>query len=200
MTDAFDPRGLLSDPLAGPEDNAPRAPGAARPSVGRVVKGEFRVLGLLSIAVGSLLLLETMGILEGVHALWPVFPAFVGTGLVLAFFQRGRREVLMFGMGAYILSSSAVFFACNFTSWDILASAWPLFIALLGLVSALASIFAGRRGRVLWLSGLLLVMMAVVLYLVFKVTTRLWPLSLVLFGGWTLIVTRAGRKGVDDGE
>jgi hypothetical protein len=168
------------------------------PSAARLVTGEFRVLGILSIAVGSLLLLETIGIFEGVHKLWPVFPTFVGIGLLLAFYQRRRREILILGMGAYILFASFVFFACNCTSWEILSSAWPLFIGLLGLVSALASMFAARARRALWLSGLFLISASVVLYIVFEVNAKLWPISLVLFGGWILLVTWARRNGRND--
>lgn len=166
-------------------------------SAGSVVKGEFRVLAILSIAVGALLLLEVAGMIEGVHLLWPVFPTAVGAGLVAAFFQRGRQDLLLLGIGAYLLVAAAVFFTCNFTTWTFLERAWPLFIAFLGLVSVLASLYAEKARRVLWLSGLLLNIIALVLYLVFQVTERLWPISLVLLGGWILLVTRARRSTGD---
>lgn len=158
------------------------------------VKGEFRILGILSIAVGVLLLMEQADILTGVHKLWPLFPAFVGTGLILLFFRRSRRDLLLLGMGVYLLVAAAVFFTCNFTSWSFLSQAWPLFVALLGLVSVLASAFAGKTRQVLWLSGLLLIIVAFVLFLVFTVNLRLWPISLVLFGTWVLLVTWAPRE------
>ncbi len=190
-------RGCVAGPPVRSVDRASDAtdPFARRPSRTDFVAGAFRVLGILSIAVGALLLLETMGILDGVHKLWPVFPAFVGFGLLLLHFRRGRGDILLFGMGSYILSVSAVFFACNFASWEILSSAWPLFITLLGLSSALASISATRARRALWLSGLFLIIVSVILYLVFAVNAKLWPTSLVLFGAWVLLVTWARRDG-----
>jgi hypothetical protein len=187
-----DRRGDPSDNGGSSEPERPR-----RASAGSVVKGEFRVLAILSIAVGVLLLLEVMGFLEGVHLLWPVFPTVVGAGLLVAFVQRGRRDLLLLGIGAYLLVASAVFFVCNFTTWAFLESAWPLFIAFLGLVSVLSSMYTVRGRRVLWLSGLLLNIIALVLYLVFEVTDRLWPISLVLFGGWILLVTRARPSSGD---
>lgn len=157
------------------------------------IGGEFRILGILAVAVGFLLLLEEAGVLEGVHKLWPVFPAAVGLGLILLF-RRRRNDLVLLGIGSYLLVSSAVFFACNFTSWEILARAWPLFVALLGITSCVVAIYAGRTRRILFLSGVFLVIVAVVLFLVFAVNTRLWPLSLVLFGAWILLVTRARRE------
>lgn len=162
------------------------------------LKGEFRILGILSIVVGALLLLEEAGIIAGVHKLWPVFPAMIGVGLVLLFFQRGQRELLILGIGAYFLVASTIFFVCNFTTWAFLQSAWPLFVALLGLVSTLASFFAKKTRQVLWLSGLLLNIVAIVLYLVLEVNTKLWPTSLVFFGAWVLLVARARRNVGDD--
>jgi hypothetical protein len=157
------------------------------------IAGEFRLLGVLAIAVGFLLLLEEAGILEGVRKLWPIFPAAVGLGLILLF-ARQRKDLVLLGIGSYLLVSSAVFFVCNYTSWNILAHSWPLFVALLGVTSAIVAVFADRTRRVLWLSGLFLNIVALVLFLVFTVNTRLWPLSLVLFGAWILLVTRARRS------
>jgi hypothetical protein len=171
---------------------SPAAPEDA--AKGPVLKGEFRALGVLSIGVGLLLLLEQLNILSGVQRLWPVFPAFVGTGFVLLFFRRRRHDLLLLGLGAYLLVASAIFFICNFTSWSFLSQAWPLFVALLGLVSVLASVFARKTRQVLWLSGLFLIIVAVVLFLVFTVNARLWPISLVLFGTWVLLVSRAPRE------
>ncbi len=73
-------------------------------------------------------------------------------------------------------------------------------VALLGLVSVLASAFAEKSRRVLWLSGLLLTIVALVLFLVFTVNTKLWPISLVLFGTWVLLVSRAPRERLEDHE
>ncbi|MGQ9589986.1 MAG: hypothetical protein ACUVYA_06795 [Planctomycetota bacterium] len=163
-------------------------------STGRVLRGEFRALGVLSIIVGFLLLLEEAGYLVGVHLLWPVFPAFVGFGLAVLFFERGRRDPLMLGIGGYLLAVSGVFFVCNYTSWAPLARAWPVFIALFGVVSVAASPFAERTRRILWASGLFLIVLAAAFFLVFQVDARLWPLTLVLLGTWILLVTWVGRR------
>lgn len=162
-------------------------------STARIIKGEFRALGGLSILVGALLLLEQAGFLPGVHRLWPVFPAFIGLGLVILFFERRRHDLLLLGIGAYLLASSVVFFVCNYTSWAPLAQAWPVFIAILGVISTLAAPFAHRTRNVLLSSGLFLIIVAAVFFLVFQVDARLWPVSLVLLGTWILLVTWAGR-------
>jgi hypothetical protein len=192
----YDPAEAFGDAVDDAQSTAAPEGAARKP----VFKGEFRILGILSIGVGVLLFLEQLDILTGVHKLWPIFPAFVGSGLVLLFFRRSRHDLLLLGMGAYLLVASAVFFICNFTSWSFLSQAWPLFVALLGLVSVLASAFAGKTRRVLWLSGLFLIIVAFVLFLVFTVNAKLWPISLVLFGTWVLLVTRAPREMREDHE
>ena len=62
-----------------------------RPGAGKMVKGEFRLLAILCMLVGVLLLLEQFRILAGVHRLWPVFPAFVGAGLLVCSTRGGAR-------------------------------------------------------------------------------------------------------------
>lgn len=194
---------MLEFPSA-PVQSPPRAENADRGELGREnagpgseggrLRGEFRGLGVFSILVGLLLLFEQAGYLPGIHRLWPVFPALVGFGLVAVFLERGRRDPLLLGIGGYLLAVSIVFFVCNYTSWAPLAKAWPVFIALFGAVSAAASPFAERTRRILWSSGLFLIVLAAVFFLVFQVDARLWPLSLVLLGTWILLVTWVGRR------
>lgn len=166
---------------------------AGLPSSGRV-RSEFRLLSILSIVVGVLLLCDHFGVLDGVHRLWPVFPAFVGAGLLLLFRERRRGDLVLAGIGSYLVGVSVLFFVCEFSSWSILAHAWPAFIALLGLSSIFVSVFAQRTRRILASSGVLLVLVAGVFLLVIEVNPGLWPTSLVLFGLWALLVTSAQQR------
>jgi hypothetical protein len=167
------------------------APGSR---AGSVVRGEFRLLAILSVVVGIILLLDNLGVLTGVHRLWPVFPAFVGAGLVLLFYQRGRHDLVLMGIGSFMIGASAVFFACNYASWGILLRAWPVFLALVGLCSVLVSFYARRASRPLWISGGSLVVLGLVFFLVFGVHSGLWPTSLIAFGLWILVLTWARRR------
>jgi hypothetical protein len=151
---------------------------------------------VLSVIAGILLLCENFGLLGRVHQLWPVFPAFAGLGFVMLFVQRGRCDTVLLGIGSYLLGLSVLFFALNFTDWALLARAWPVFIGLLGLSSLLVAPYALRAQEAFWISGIFLVLLASVFYLVFGVSPRLWPASLVLFGAWILVLTWArGRSG-----
>lgn len=172
-----------------PEMGPPRSDHRTR----RVIKGEFRILAVLCVVVGSLLLLENFGVLAGVHRLWPVFSTFAGAGLILLFFNRGKRDLIMMGVGSYMVGVSAVFFVCNFTSWDLLVHAWPVFVTLLGLSSILASRYARRTSMTMWISGTFLVAASVVLFLIFGISPLLWPVSLILFGLWILLLTWARK-------
>jgi hypothetical protein len=170
------------------------SPFTTRPSSGGIVRSEFRLLSILSLAVGLLLLLDHFGILSGVHRLWPVFPAFVGGGLLFLFRQRSRGDLILAGVSSYLLGVSILFFVCEFSSWTILARAWPVFVALLGVSSIFASIFAQRTRPILASSGVLLILVAGVFLLVVEVNPGLWPMSLVLFGLWSLLVASVRRR------
>jgi hypothetical protein len=159
-----------------------------------VVKGEFRLLAILSVVVGAFLLLEHFGVLTGVHVLWPVFPAFVGTGLLVLFYQRRRHDLVLTGIGSFLIGASILFFICNFTSWLILTRAWPAFIALVGVSSVIASFYARRASRPLWISGGSLILLALVFFLVFGINPGLWPVSLIVFGLWILALTWARKR------
>lgn len=161
---------------------------------GGIVRSEFRLLSILSVVVGVLLLLDHFGVLNGVHRLWPVFPALVGAGLLLLFRQRRRGDLILAGVGSYLVGVSILFFVCEFSSWSILARAWPAFVALLGFSSILASLFAQRTRPILASSGVLLILVAGVFLLVVEVNSGLWPMSLVLFGMWALLVASVRQR------
>ncbi|MBW2263814.1 MAG: hypothetical protein JRG91_17775 [Deltaproteobacteria bacterium] len=161
---------------------------------GRVVKGEFRLLAILCVVVGILLLLEQFHVLSGVHRLWPVFPAVVGAGLLVLFYQRGQQDLVLMGIGSFMIGVSSLFFLCNFTSWAILLDAWPAFIILVGLSSVAASFYAKRVRSAMWISGGSLVLLGLVFFVVFGVHPGLWPVSLISFGIWILALTRAVRR------
>ncbi len=161
---------------------------------GRLVKGEFRLLAVLCMIVGVLLLLEQFDVLSGVHRLWPVFPAVVGGGLLALFYQRGRQDLVLMGIGSFMIGVAGLFLLCNFTSWSILLDAWPAFIALVGLSSVAASFYAKRARMAMWISGGSLLVLGLVFFVVFGVHPGLWPVSLIAFGIWILALTWAVRR------
>ena len=165
-----------------------------RTGSGRVVKGEFRLLAVLCVIVGALLLLEQFDVLTGVHRLWPIFPAFVGIGLLVLFYQRARQDLVLMGIGSFMIGVSGLFFLCNYTSWAILLVAWPAFIALVGLSSVAASFYAKRARTAMWTSGGSLVVLGLVFFVVFGLSPGLWPVSLIAFGTWIMVLTWAVRR------
>lgn len=173
---------------------------SARPDrlpAGPVIRSQFSGLAILSMVAGALLLLENHGLVGPVHRLWPVFPGFVGFGLTLVFARRGRRDLVMLGLGSYLLGLAALFLVLNYTRWSLLERAWPVFLALLGVSTLAVAPYAQRARQVFWFTGSFLVLLALVFYLVFGLNPRLWPASLVLFGCWILVLTRARRQARD---
>jgi hypothetical protein len=118
----------------------------------------------------------------------------LGTGFVGIYIRRSRREGIYIGVGIYLVGFSALALYCNFTSWTNMATLWPFFVGFLGLSLCLGH-FLGKRSPASLLSGLLVLSLAVVLYLVFAVSLRLWWTAFILAGASFLVSDRLGKEG-----
>ncbi len=146
----------------------------------------FTILAIFSIISGLVLIGENYGVLPPVHKLWPLASGALGIGFLLLY-RRRKLEILLIGIGTYLVCFSALALICNFTSWHILKEAWPLFIGFLG-ISMFSIFFFGKRHFLYFSIGSGLIMLSVVFFFVFTVDPLLWPLSLVLFGLTILFV------------
>jgi hypothetical protein len=152
-----------------------------------------KAIAVLAILSGLLLILESYGIGRGLWRLWPVFPLILGAGFLLLYAQQGRRDGLLVGLGIYLVCGALFFFFLNYTTWSRLGYLWPLFIGFLGL-AFLGPVVSGSGSRILLPIALGLLLICGVFLLVATVDPRLWPVSLVLFGGCLLLIARYGRK------
>lgn len=143
-------------------------------------KTDIRPLGIVLIVVGFLFLLETFNILKGVYKLWPVFPLILGIGFWILFANYGKKEIPLVGIGTFIVLISLLFFYLNFTFWSQLAHLWQLFLIFIGL-SFLSIYIYQKKGIFIYLSSLFIII-GFVFFLVFSITAKLWPISLILLG------------------
>jgi hypothetical protein len=158
--------------------------------VNRPTTGAIAVLSILS---GLLLILESYGVMRGIWRLWPVFPLILGSGFLLLYNHQNCRDALLVGLGIYLVCCALLFFFLNYTSWTLMGDLWPLFIGFLGL-AFLGPVVSRSGSRVLLPIALGLLLICGVFLLVATVDPRLWPVSLVLFGGCLLLVARYDRK------
>ena len=161
------------------------------------IKMRYRPLAILSIICGALMLMDTYGYLGGVYKLWPVFPLILGVGLCLLYFKKQRFDFALLGIGTYFICISFFFLFLNYTSWSILVDAWPLFIGFLGLSFLAPVIFGKKRGIFIFLA-LFLIFLSSIFVLAFSANSKLWPISLVLFGICLLLVGRFDQNGKTD--
>ena len=156
----------------------------------RSTTGAIAILAILS---GLLLILESYGVVRGLWRLWPVFPFILGSGFLLLWARQNRRDTALMGIGVYLVCCALLFFLLNYTSWSRLGDLWPLFIGFLGL-AFLGPVVSGSGSRILLPIAFGLLLICGVFLLVATVDPRLWPVSLVLFGGCLLLIARYGRK------
>ncbi|MBT3406384.1 hypothetical protein HN419_04400 [Candidatus Woesearchaeota archaeon] len=147
---------------------------------------------ILVIFLGLLLLLDNFGVIPGVYKFWPFLPLFLGGGFLMLYNNRRRKNIAFIAIGSYIMQASILFFYCNFTSWYSLAYLWPLFIGF-GGSSLLVSYFF-KRHRVILFVGLMLAILCATFMLVFSLSSKLWPVSLILFGASLFTLKRYDSK------
>jgi hypothetical protein len=156
------------------------------------IKQSFVVLGVASIIIGGLLILENFGILSGIHNLWPVFPLILGIGFWFLFFGKRKIDKVLAGIGTFLICLSAFFFYLNFTSWYKLSFLWPLFIGFAGVSFISGGLFS--KLKIVTYIGIGLILLSAIFILIFSVDIKLWPVSLILFGGSIVIIILNDRR------
>ena len=162
------------------------------PKSGRKLLSSYGRLGIMLAIIGAVLAIDTMADLSVFYKLWPVLCTFLGIGFVGIYLQRSRREAMYIGVGSFIIGFSALALYCNFTSWSILASFWPAFIALLGIAMIFGFIFGNRLPAML-LIGLLFISMGIVFFMVFSLNHKLWW-TIFLFTGCSFLIFDRVRR------
>lgn len=152
-------------------------------------RGQFTLLAILCLIVGFLLTIDNLGILTGTWKLWPIFSLFLGIGGVWTFRAGSKRDLIVLGIGTYLIFISIFFFVLNFTSWSLMSKVWPTFIGVLGFSSLIITYFAEEK-KWFAVSGLFFIFLSLIFFMVFTIEAKLWPISLILFGIWVLLIPK----------
>lgn len=148
---------------------------------------QFTALAVLCVVCGALLTLDNVGVLDGVWRFWPIFPLFLGVGSVFFFRSGGKKDIIAFGLGIFLIQISLLFFILNYSSWSLMATLWPVFIGIFGATLVFISYYS-QRLKWLLVSGLFFVFLCLTFFMVFTIDEKLWPISLILFGIWVLLL------------
>ena len=159
-------------------------------SINRRLNSHTR-FGIILVIIGLLLAVDSILKLSLIYRLWPVLITIVGAGFIGIFKQRARKEPLYLSIGIYFIGFSILALYCNFTSWSILSTLWPLFIAILGIALIGSFVFCRRR-RIQLLLGLLLISLCIVFFFVFTLDSRLWWTGFIL-GGISILASELAK-------
>ncbi len=143
-------------------------------------------LAVTLMAVGTVLTLENLGLVGGVSRHWPVFALMLGGGFLLLYKNRMETDAALLWLGTFILSAGLFFYFLNFTSWRLLGRLWPVFLGLVGL--SFLAVGLARGIRMFNLFAVAFIGLFLTFTMVFAVSLKLWPVSLVVFGGALLII------------
>jgi len=137
-------------------------------------------LAFLLVTVGLLVTLENFQIVKGIARHWPVFLLITGFGFVLLFFQENRSDFVKLWLGTFVFFLGFFFYYLNFSSWAGLSSLWPIFLGIVGLSFLSIRIFS--KTRIYTYFAVFFIALFIILMLVFSISSKLWPLSFVVFG------------------
>jgi uncharacterized membrane protein YadS len=157
-------------------------------------RASLSVIALVFILAGTILTLENFSIVSGISAHWPIFLLLVGTGFCLLYFQSKRGEAALIWTGTFLLQLGLFFYYLNFTSWEHISRLWPLFLGIAGLCFLVTTIVT--QSRIFLYISIFFVAVFGGLWLVFSVSLRLWPLSLVVFGLSLLSINFFPKKDI----
>jgi hypothetical protein len=144
----------------------------------------FNILAIVLIIVGGVFLLENFGFIDGAWLVWPVLPLIMGLGFCILFFKT-KRDIVLLGLGSFVLLNSLFFFYLNFIGWSTLVVLWPVFIVILGIT--FLACYMISKSKVLAYLAALLIALGTSFILIFVISTKLWPISLV-FAGISFII------------
>lgn len=149
-------------------------------------------LAVLLIVVGVLLTLENLVIIQGISKHWPLFLIILGSGFIMLFFHKDRIDEVLVWLGTFILLLGGFFYYLNYTSWNLLATLWPVFLGLVGLSFLSIGVMKGKKLFVYL--AVAFIAFFLIFTMVFAISTSLWPISFVVFGISLLIIEYLNKK------
>ena len=111
------------------------------------VKNRTIIVGLVLIAIGLLFIIGKYLNLGGLGRLWPLFMLIPVATLSSSLIQDPRKNAGA-AIPAVILTVLAVLFLwLNYTDWERLSSAWPMFVVAPGLGVLASGLISKERGQ-----------------------------------------------------
>ena len=154
----------------------------------------LNILSLLFIIVGAVLTLENYHIIHGISRLWPTLILLLGIGFILLFFERLRSDGVLLWIGIFLCLLSTFFFYLNFTSWSKMVQMWPFFLGIVGVSFFSLHVFLMPVNSIFLYLSLAFSALCVIFFLVFSVSTALWPTALIIFGSSLAIINYYSNK------
>lgn len=148
-------------------------------------------LAVILIIAGIVITLENFRFLNGISRHWPALMLIVGLGFILLFFQKQRQDQVLIWLGTFIGLLGLFFYYLNFTTWKSLSHDWPVFLLVVGI--SFIPVAAIKKKMIYVLSSLSFITLFLVFFLVFTVSSKLWPLSFLFLGIDLLIIDYVNR-------
>lgn len=155
-------------------------------------KSSLFFLANILIVVGALLTLENLGIIHGAAIHWPIFLLMLGIGFITLFFQRLRNDEVLLWLGSCLLLLGAFAYYLNYTSWLQLETLWPFFLGIIGISFLIVGLVT--RNTLLSYFAVVFISLFLILTLVFVISLKLWPMSLLVFGVCLLVLEHMYAK------
>ena len=142
------------------------------------------IIGILLIVLGFLFLGPMLGLFT-LRLMWPAILLLIGIGFFLAYIAAPKIYGFLMS-GAVLVISSIPFFMCTFSNnWQQMAVLWPIFLFSVA-VGFFLMYFLGAKKNGLLVSGLVLLSLGAISFLIFNYIKFVFPI-LFLFTGLVLV-------------
>ena len=148
--------------------------------------------GILLIAIGGLLILSNLGLVD-VFSFWPLLIVALGVAFFLMWVKnRGNYGLLM--PFAVLTTAGLLFLYCNYEGWWRMQDLWPVFLVAPG-VGFILMYALGEQEQGLLIAGTINMVIGTVFLSANPWSGRWWPVLLIVAG---IIILLGGPKAVAD--
>ena len=150
------------------------------------------IIGMIVILLGILFMGPSLGMFS-LTKMWPAFILLSGIGFFIFAFAYPKLIGLLMPASILTISSIPLFMSTFTGNWEQMARLWPVFLLSVA-IGFFLMYFRSRGNKGLLISGLIIIAIAIVGYLIFNYIRFLFPILFIAGGLILIFIGLAAKK------